>query len=79
MRTDLPPADIAAQTAAPPERMHYGQPNLSGASNARLATCALTPGDPVCQALLGAQIDAFYIPGTLRCHDSRPFRKHMRC
>ena len=49
---------VPGYTTAPPERAHYGQPNLSGASNARLAACALTPGDPVCQALLGAQASA---------------------
>jgi conjugal transfer mating pair stabilization protein TraN len=49
---------VPGYTAAPPERAHYGQPNLSGASNAHLAACALTPADPVCQALLGAQASA---------------------
>lgn len=49
---------VPGYTAAPPERAHYGQPNLAGASSARLAACALTPGDPVCQAVLGAKISA---------------------
>jgi conjugal transfer mating pair stabilization protein TraN len=49
---------VPGYTATPPERAHYGQPNLSGASGAHLAACALTPADPVCQALLGAQASA---------------------
>ena len=51
-------AVVPGYTAAPPERAHYGQPNLSGASATRLAACTLTPGDPVCQALLGARTSA---------------------
>ncbi|WP_420475243.1 type-F conjugative transfer system mating-pair stabilization protein TraN [Noviherbaspirillum sp. ST9] len=45
---------VPGYTAMPPERAYYGQPNLAGQANARLAHCALTPGDPVCDAQLGA-------------------------
>ncbi|MDD5332877.1 MAG: type-F conjugative transfer system mating-pair stabilization protein TraN [Rhodoferax sp.] len=45
---------VPGYTTAPPESAYYGQPNLSGQANARLAACALTPNDPVCQALRGA-------------------------
>lgn len=41
-------------TATPPERTYYGQPSLTGAANARLAACATTADDPVCQAQQGA-------------------------
>lgn len=41
-------------TTTPPETTYYGQPNLSGAANARLTACAATPNDPVCQAQRGA-------------------------
>ncbi|RCW65084.1 type-F conjugative transfer system mating-pair stabilization protein TraN [Pseudorhodoferax soli] len=49
---------VPGYTATPPERSHYGQPNLSGASDAQLSACALTPFDPVCQALTGARASA---------------------
>jgi len=49
---------VPGYTAAPPERLYYGQPNLSGQTSAQLAACALTPNDPVCQALLGARASA---------------------
>ncbi|HEY0844356.1 MAG TPA: type-F conjugative transfer system mating-pair stabilization protein TraN [Noviherbaspirillum sp.] len=45
---------VPGYTSTPPERTYYGQPNLSGQANARLAHCALAPGDPVCDAQLGA-------------------------
>jgi conjugal transfer mating pair stabilization protein TraN len=51
-------AVVPGYTATPPERSHYGQSNLSGAGDARLSACALTPADPVCQALLGALASA---------------------
>lgn len=51
-------AVVPGYTTTPPERQYHGQPNLSGPTSARLAACALTPGDPVCQALLGAQASA---------------------
>lgn len=49
---------VPGYTTTPPERGYYGQPNLSGQTSARLAACALTPIDPVCQALLGARASA---------------------
>lgn len=49
---------VPGYTTAPPERLYYGQPNLSGQSSARIAACALRPNDPVCQALLGARASA---------------------
>jgi len=51
-------AVVPGYTATPPERGLYGQPNLSSRSDAQLSTCALTPSDPVCQALLGANASA---------------------
>ncbi|MFT3815742.1 MAG: type-F conjugative transfer system mating-pair stabilization protein TraN [Acidovorax sp.] len=51
-------AAVPGYTTSPPEQLYYGQPNLSGQSSARLAACALTPDDPVCQALLGARASA---------------------
>lgn len=49
---------VPGYTTTPPERLYDGQPNLSGQTSARLAACALTPNDPVCQALLGARASA---------------------
>jgi conjugal transfer mating pair stabilization protein TraN len=49
---------VPGYTTTPPERGYYGQPNLSGQTSARLAACATTPNDPVCQALLGARASA---------------------
>ncbi|RCW69372.1 type-F conjugative transfer system mating-pair stabilization protein TraN [Pseudorhodoferax soli] len=49
---------VPGYTATPPERSHYGKSSLFGASDARLSACALTPADPVCQALLGARASA---------------------
>jgi conjugal transfer mating pair stabilization protein TraN len=51
-------AVVPGYTATPPERSLHGQIALDGARAARLAGCALTPADPVCQALLGAQASA---------------------
>lgn len=51
-------AVVPGYTTTPPERGYYGQPNLSGQTSARLAACATTPNDPVCQALLGARASA---------------------
>ena len=45
---------VPGYTTTPPETTYYGQPNLSGAANARLTACASTPNDPVCQAQRGA-------------------------
>ncbi|QDL38736.1 type-F conjugative transfer system mating-pair stabilization protein TraN [Rhodoferax sediminis] len=45
---------VPGYTTMPPEGAYYGQPNLSGQINARLAACTLTPNDPVCQAQRGA-------------------------
>jgi hypothetical protein len=41
---------VPGYTTTPPETAYYGQPNLSGAANARLSTCATSINDPVCQA-----------------------------
>ena len=49
---------VPGYTTTPPERLYHGQPNLSGQTSARLAACATTPNDPVCQALLGARASA---------------------
>lgn len=51
-------AVVPGYTTTPPERLYHGQPNLSGQTSARLAACATTPNDPVCQALLGARASA---------------------
>jgi conjugal transfer mating pair stabilization protein TraN len=47
-------AVVPGYTTSPPESAYYGQPSLSGQANARLLACALTPNDPICQALRGA-------------------------
>jgi conjugal transfer mating pair stabilization protein TraN len=60
---------VPGYTAAPPERDHYVQSNLSGASDTQLNSCALTPSDPVCQALLGAQASANTPRETLSTND----------
>ncbi|MCL4181864.1 MAG: type-F conjugative transfer system mating-pair stabilization protein TraN [Burkholderiaceae bacterium] len=49
---------VPGYTTTPPERDYYGMPNLSGHTSERLAACALTPNNPVCQALLGARASA---------------------
>lgn len=51
-------AVVPGYTTTPPERLYHGQPNLSGQTNVRVAACATTPNDPVCQALLGARASA---------------------
>jgi hypothetical protein len=40
--------------ATPAETTYYGKPNLGAQGNAALALCSTRPGDPVCQAQLGA-------------------------
>ena len=45
---------VPGYTTTPPETTYYGQPSLSGAANARLAACAISTDDPVCQAQHGA-------------------------
>lgn len=45
---------VPEYTIAPPETALHGRPDLKDDANARLAACALTPLDPVCQAQTGA-------------------------
>ena len=52
---------VPGYTAAPPERLYYGQPNLAAQGDARLALCATRPDDPVCQAQRGA-VDSAHTP-----------------
>ena len=47
-------ANVPGYTRTPPETSYYGQPSLSTPARARLAACAATPDDPVCQAQRGA-------------------------
>ena len=47
-------AVVPGYTTTPPERGYYRQPNLSSQGSAKLAACALTPNDPLCQAQRGA-------------------------
>ncbi len=49
---------VPGYTTTPPERSHYRQPNLAAKGSARLAACALTPTDPVCQDQQGAVTSA---------------------
>ena len=49
---------IPGYTTAPPELGYYREPSLTTKSWARLAACALTPADPVCQAQQGAVTSA---------------------
>ena len=49
---------VPEYTTTPPETAYYGQPNLSGAANTRLSTCAAGTSDPVCQAQDGALTSA---------------------
>lgn len=51
-------AVVPGYTTTPPESAYYGQPNLSGRANARLADCALSQNDPVCEAQRGAMASA---------------------
>ncbi len=43
-------ANVPGYTATPAESAYYGQSNLAGQANARLAYCATALSDPVCQA-----------------------------
>ena len=49
---------VPGYTTTPPETTYYGQPSLSGPANARLAACAASTDDPVCQAQRGAVTSA---------------------
>ena len=49
---------VPGYTTTPAESSYYRQPNLSAQGNARLALCATTPNDPVCQAQRGAMNSA---------------------
>lgn len=49
---------VPGYTTTPPENAYYGEPSLSGAANARLAACAASTDDPVCQAQRGAVASA---------------------
>ncbi|MBN9421561.1 MAG: conjugal transfer protein TraN [Candidatus Accumulibacter sp. 66-26] len=49
---------VPGYTTTPPETTYYSQPSLSGAANARLAACATSIDDPVCQAQRGAVTSA---------------------
>ncbi len=49
---------VPGYTTTPPETTYYGQPSLSGPANARLAACATSTDDPVCQAQRGAVTSA---------------------
>lgn len=53
---DAPSASttVPDYTTTPPESVYYGQTNLSSQADARLASCATIPNDPVCQAQRGA-------------------------
>lgn len=50
--------NVPSYTRTPPEAVYYGRPSLSGPAQARLAACATTPSDPVCQAQQGAATSA---------------------
>lgn len=47
-------ATVPGYTTTPPESAYYGQTNLASQADARLASCAAMPNDPVCQAQRGA-------------------------
>lgn len=51
-------AVVPGYTTTPAESTYYRQPNLASQGNARLALCATTPNDPVCQAQRGATSSA---------------------
>ena len=53
---DAPSASttVPGYTTTPPEAAYYGQTNLASQADARLASCATMPNDPVCQAQRGA-------------------------
>ena len=58
VNTSSASSTVPGYTTTPPETTYYGQPSLSGAANARLAACAASIGDPVCQAQNGAVTSA---------------------
>ena len=45
---------VPQYSTTPAASTYYGKPNLGAQGNAALALCATRPGDPVCQAQLGA-------------------------
>lgn len=47
-------AAVPGYTTAPPETAYSGRPSLGADANAKLAACAFTPTDPICQALRNA-------------------------
>jgi len=49
---------VPGYTTTPAETAYYGQPSLSGAANTRLAACAGSTTDPVCQAQSNAVTSA---------------------
>lgn len=51
-------ANVPGYTATPPEASLHASPSLSTDATARIAACALTPTDPTCQAIVGAQTSA---------------------
>jgi len=51
-------SNVPGYTTTPPETAYYGQPSLAGAANARLAACATSGNDPVCEAQRGALTSA---------------------
>ncbi|MDP2881597.1 MAG: type-F conjugative transfer system mating-pair stabilization protein TraN [Azonexus sp.] len=68
---NMPSASSAVPeyTTTPPETAYYGQPNLSGAANVRLSTCATSANDPVCQAQDGALSSANTPRPTVSAYD----------
>ncbi|MFH1658315.1 MAG: type-F conjugative transfer system mating-pair stabilization protein TraN [Pseudomonadota bacterium] len=68
---NMPSASSAVPeyTTTPPETAYYGQPNLSGAANVRLSTCATRANDPVCQAQDGALSSANTPRPTVSAYD----------
>ena len=58
VNTSSASSTVPGYTTTPPETTYYGQPSLTGAANARLAACASSPNDPVCQAQNGAVTSA---------------------
>ena len=60
---------VPEYTTTPPETAYYGQPNLSGAANVRLSTCATSTNDPVCQAQDGALTSANTPRPTISAYD----------
>ncbi|PZQ01884.1 MAG: conjugal transfer protein TraN [Variovorax paradoxus] len=60
---------VPGYTATPPERAYHGQPELRGAASTQLTACTLTPNDPVCQAMLGANASAQTPRSPVGAHD----------